>query len=132
MIDKETAIELAKQAGGLLTEFVINCTKGMRFHNLDALTSLCNLAVAHAQKDAEPVAWMSKDKEDLSWGKSKYFSAPLYTHPVHDDTALLRQALEALELESMEYTVHAITGKGPEHLESATTALRERLGEVKP
>jgi len=52
MIDKETAIELAKQAGGLLTEFGINCTKGMRFHNLDTLTSLCNLAIAHAQKDA--------------------------------------------------------------------------------
>ncbi len=46
MIDKETAIELAKEAGGLLTEFGINCTKGMRFHNLDTLTSLCNLAYA--------------------------------------------------------------------------------------
>ena len=96
MIDKETAIELAKQAGGLLTEFGINCTKGMRFHNLDALTSLCNLAVAHAQKDAEPVAWAMHREDGLVFDvicpeehqsyEGKY-TLPLFTRPAHDDTA---------------------------------------------
>jgi hypothetical protein len=41
-----------------------------------------------------------------------------------DDTALLRQALEALEFESSGYC-------GGEQTERALTALRERLGEKK-
>jgi len=45
----------------------------------------------------------------------------LYGNPV-DDTALLRQALEALEFESSGYC-------GGEQTERALTALRERLGE---
>ena len=45
----------------------------------------------------------------------------LYGNPV-DDTALLRQALEALEFESSGYC-------GGEQTEKALTALRERLGE---
>jgi len=45
----------------------------------------------------------------------------LYTHPV-DDTALLRQALEALEW-------HIERGAWGQDLEGLTAALRERLGE---
>jgi len=44
--------------------------------------------------------------------------------PEQDDTALLRQALEALEFESSGYC-------GGEQTEKALTALRERLGEKK-
>ena len=62
---------------------------------------------------SEPVMWTTiKGKEGL---------VPLYTHPV-DDTALLRQALEALESRRVnDYFV--------EHIYAAITALRERLGE---
>ena len=45
-----------------------------------------------------------------------------YAQPDQDDTALLRQALEALEFESSGYC-------GGEQTEKALTALRERLGE---
>lgn len=57
----------------------------------------------------EPVMWTTL------LGKEGLF--PLYTHPP-DDTALLRQALEAIE----ERYVGALRDK-------AITALRERLGE---
>ncbi len=61
----------------------------------------------------EPVMWTTlRGKEGLF---------PLYTHPP-DDTALLRQALDALEFESSGYC-------GGEQTEKALTALRERLGE---
>jgi hypothetical protein len=61
----------------------------------------------------EPVMWTTlRGKEGLF---------PLYTHPP-DDTALLRQALEALEFESSGYC-------GGEQTEKALAALRERLGE---
>ncbi len=61
----------------------------------------------------EPVMWTTlRGKEGLF---------PLYTHPP-DDTALLRQALEALEFESSGYC-------GGEQTEKALTALKERLGE---
>ena len=63
---------------------------------------------------------------------------PLYTHPAPDDTALLRQALEALEsvypyTDSLicyastvdEHPPNAIDG----NVRDALTALRERLGE---
>ena len=48
----------------------------------------------------EPVAWANKDDLDrfdmrVRTSRDNYHSVPLYTHPV-DDTALLRQALEAL------------------------------------
>ena len=43
-------------------------------------------------------------------------SMPVYTHPAHDDTALLRQALEALVSSTFQ--------------SAAITALRERLGET--
>jgi len=61
----------------------------------------------------EPVMWTTL------LGKEGLF--PLYTYPP-DDTALLRQALEALEFESSGYC-------GGEQTEKALTALKERLGE---
>ncbi len=73
----------------------------------------------------EPVAWLYRD----SWGTLKLSQImpppvgafPVYTHPV-DDTALLRQALEALES-------RAVNDYFVEHISAAITALRERLGE---
>ena len=60
---------------------------------------------------SEPVMWTTiKGKEGL---------VPLYTHPV-DDTALLRQALEALKQVKPLYEKHDIIA-----------ALKERLGEKK-
>jgi hypothetical protein len=50
----------------------------------------------------------------------------LYGNPV-DDTALLRQALEVLELE--ELACRYEKEPTPEHIAKAITALRERLGE---
>ncbi len=49
-IDRETAIALAKEAGmaGMLTDVVCS---------LEEIHRLCNLAVAHSRKDAEPVAY---------------------------------------------------------------------------
>ena len=93
----------------------------------------------------EPVAWIAKQEDgglllwdasyksiqegyDLGFNKNsrrlKYY--PLYTHPANDDTALLRQALEALE--KVAYPPYA-TSSHP--IEKVITALRERLGEVK-
>ena len=48
MIDRETAIALAKEAGmaGMLTDVVCS---------LEEIHRLCNLAVAHSRKDAEPI-----------------------------------------------------------------------------
>ena len=52
-IDRETAIALAKEAGmaGMLTDVVCS---------LEEIHRLCNLAVAHSRKDAEPVAGLLK------------------------------------------------------------------------
>ncbi len=181
MIDKETAIEWAKEAG----------------HEYDGegfaefVHRLCNLAIAHAQKDAEPVhqwrkkltdePWHDATKEEAySWideyyegrtlythpeakdvepvalldgnGENVYFPSDamfhywlgrnctkLYTRPAHDDTALLRQALEALlsanndcqELSHHKGDFHKLGEpcKPMQRFEFAITALRERLGE---
>ena len=143
MIDKETAIELAKEAGGLLTEFGINCTKGMRFHNLDTLTSLCNLAISHAQKDAESVGVLYQHSEtgrtrvvmpdDVTDASATWFKVgPLFLHPAHDDTALLRMALEALDtcrIMGADADGNYTKEITPKVIQTAITALRERLGE---
>ena len=85
------------------------------------------LSAALAEPEQEPVAWRFHDGEmwcyvnhlvDLPAHKFE----PLYTHPV-DDTALLRQALEALE------TFQKISDFTPAQGVHAITALRERLGE---
>ena len=87
-----------------------------------------------AAKDAEPVAYrLSPRYEDeegyFDFTDSKktadtlqargWTITPLFTHPAHDDTALLRQALEAFE---------NVAGKG-KLCNAAIAALRERLGE---
>jgi hypothetical protein len=74
----------------------------------------------------EPVAWMNVWGDLLRHHPAEYGRndehegwKPLY--PV-DDTALLRQALEALEW-------HIERGAWGQDLEGLTAALRERLGE---
>ncbi len=110
-IDRETAIALAKEAGmaGMLTDVVCS---------LEEIHRLCNLAVAHSRKDAEPVAYQYRMKPEWhdAWVKwqpcdkanfDDYVKAPvingwqfdaraLFTHPPDADK-LLQQALEALE-----------------------------------
>ena len=175
MIDKEIVIALAKEAGFEMW--------------VDDLQALCNLAVAHAQKDAEPPihvgdsrfeGWFSEYdstnkgtkqqmRDSYAAGMSdcgeaghvegrcgnlhclprlaairgavaRGWCSPSNAHkemdvdlalaiadevyainPAHDDIALLRQALEALEQISPCVKRGSIT----------ITALRERLGEVK-
>ena len=70
-ITKETAIELAKEAG--IQTYLTPLGTDEMHGRPDEIRRLCNLAIKHAQKDAEPVAC------------------------AHDDTALLRQALKALK-----------------------------------
>lgn len=110
-IDRETAIALAKEAGmaGMLTDVVCS---------LEEIHRLCNLAVAHSRKDAEPVAYQYRMKPEWhdAWAKwqpcdkanfDDYVKAPvvngwqfdaraLFTHPPEADK-LLQQALEALD-----------------------------------
>jgi len=110
-IDRETAIALAKEAGmaGMLTDVVCS---------LEEIHRLCNLAVAHSRKDAEPGAWQYRMKPEWhdAWVKwqpcekadfDDYVKAPvvngwqfdaraLYTHPPEADK-LLQQALESFD-----------------------------------
>jgi len=83
--------------------------------------AILDLRTALAEPEQEPVAWRYQnsltDTEYLVWNKGIGGRnwTPLYTHPQTDDTALLRQALEALDAYSWEQVV------------AARTALRERL-----
>ena len=110
-INRKTAIALAKEAGmaGMLTDVVCS---------LEEIHRLCNLAVAHSRKDAEPVQYQYRMKPEWhdAWVKwqpcdkanfDDYVKAPvingwqfdaraLFTHPPDADK-LLQQALEALE-----------------------------------
>lgn len=70
----------------------------------------------------EPVAWMDREGDvykELPCANWCPPHTPLYTHPVND-TALLRQALEALE---------QFAGTKLVRTSNVITALRERLGE---
>jgi len=111
-IDRETAIALAKEAGmaGMLTDVVCS---------LEEIHRLCNLAVAHSRKDAEPGAWQYRMKPEWhdAWVKwqpcekanfDDYVKAPvingwqfearaLFTHPPEADK-LLKDAQEDLKL----------------------------------
>ena len=144
MIDKEIAIALAKEAGFEMWVDDLHklCTLAIAHAQKDAGKILitpgggapgdpCGILAA---KDAEPVAYrLSPRYEDeegyFDFTDSKktadtlqargWTITPLYTHPAHDDTALLRQALEAFE---------NVAGKG-KLCNAAITALRERLGE---
>lgn len=81
----------------------------------------------------EPVAWLYRD----SWGTLKLSQImpppvgafPVYTHPV-DDTALLRQVLDAL-CGSRLCSVNSMSSRQEAErlIDKAITALRERLGE---
>lgn len=57
MIDRETAIALAKEAGmaGMLTDVVCS---------LEEIHRLCNLAVAHSRKDADKLLQQALDVWD--------------------------------------------------------------------
>ena len=103
-IDRKTAIALAKEAGmaGMLTDVVCS---------LEEIHRLCNLAVAHSRKDAEPVAkltfeaaWAEMEKRGYRYGRDALagvkFGWKLHedwntTNPPEADK-LLQQALEAL------------------------------------
>lgn len=111
-INRETAIALAKEAGmaGMLTDVVCS---------LEEIHRLCNLAVAHSRKDAEPGAWQYRMKPEWhdAWVKwqpcekanfDDYVKAPvingwqfearaLFTHPPEADK-LLKDAQEDLKL----------------------------------
>ena len=101
-IDRETAIALAKEAGmaGMLTDVVCS---------LEEIHRLCNLAVAHSRKDAEPVAEVNSAHGDPErFGERRVdvllsdkamlkvpYGTKLYPHPPEADK-LLQQALEAV------------------------------------
>ena len=117
-------------------------------HTADWDDALSLLRAKRDEKDAEPVAWIAKQEDgglllwdasykliqegyDLGFNKNsrrlKYY--PLYTHPAHDDTALLRQALEALKELWDNFGVVCPSADLIDQYEAAITALRERLGE---
>ena len=139
MIDKETAIELARQADA--TPYTNRYYPDRPFFTCspEQLEATCNLAVKHAQKDAEPVAldaiyaaWHGAGIDILGgdWTPFVGMLPPLYTHPAYDDTALLRQALEALKhLHHNAFKSGAEMGLALTVAGTAITALRERLGE---
>ena len=158
MIDKEIVIALAKEAGFEMWVDDLHklCTLAIAHAQKDAGKTLitpgggapgdpCGILAA---KDAEPVAWIAKQEDgglllwdasykliqegyDLGFNKNsrrlKYY--PLYTHPAHDDTALLRQALEALKELWDNFGVVCPSADLIDQYEAAITALRERLGE---
>lgn len=103
MINRETAIALAKEAGmaGMLTDVVCS---------LEEIHRLCNLAVAHSRKDAEPVTlgefrkWVWKElPANTIIGNPDWWAERIYkrfisdTHPPEADK-LLQQALEYAKL----------------------------------
>jgi hypothetical protein len=94
-----------------------NCVAGMTAGN-------------STEPEQEPVAWMNVWGDLLRHHPAEYGRndehegwKPLYTHPAPDDTALLRQALEALEA-SIAITMAKINLRN-----AAITALRERLSD---
>lgn len=109
-IDRETAIALAKEAGmaGMLTDVVCS---------LEEIHRLCNLAIAHSRKDAEPVfckvlpelpkpsKFRRQTRKDggidmvpayTDEEMYKYGEACIAEHPPEADK-LLQQALEAFD-----------------------------------
>ena len=156
MIDKEQAVALAKEAG---FKYFASWALGDD-PKIIRLQRLCNLAVAHeardlalvqnllkeyglqaldvveafkAQNGAEPVGHFYKDRYGYLQQADEELegqTVPLFTHPAHDDTALLRQALEALNNSTPvlgDYQDENAEAQ-QKHI-AAITALRERLGE---
>jgi len=103
MIDCETAIALAKEAGFDFNKYGLLQADEEREIDADAMFErLCNLAVAHSRKDAEPSFYLSETgnlfatrgyAERAQQGQKLI---PLYAHPPEADK-LLQQALEALD-----------------------------------
>ncbi len=109
MIDRETAIALAKEAGFDFNKYGLLQADEEGEIDADAMFErLCNLAVAHSRKDAGPVAWIytekqgrvlsftpptNFDKQELSEGEIGIEA--LFTHPPEADK-LLQQALEVV------------------------------------
>ena len=110
-IDRETAIALLRQVGALQVSY--NKDRRQTEHSLfdDEAQHLCNLAVAHSRKDAEPVAkltfeaaWAEMEKRGYRYGRDALagvkFGWKLHedwntTNPPEADK-LLQQALEAV------------------------------------
>jgi hypothetical protein len=80
---------------------------------------------AEMLKGQEPVAWRYKGKlhefDPSDWASPEFAITPLYTHPAPDHTALLRQALEALQDHST-----ALRGHEQPYVE-CITAIKEAL-----
>ena len=89
-ITKETAIELAKEAG--IQTYLTPLGTDEMHGRPDEIRCLCNLAIKHAAKDAEPVAYLWQHCEtgrtrivmpddvittDATW----FVVGPLFTHP---------------------------------------------------
>ena len=108
--------------------------------------ALSLLRAKRDEKDAAPVALLDGNGENVYFPSDAMFHYWLgrnctkhYTRPAHDDTALLRQALEALlsanndcqELSHHKGDFHKLGEpcKPMQRFEFAITALRERLGE---
>ena len=107
-------------------------------HTADWDDALSLLRAKRDEKDAEPVAldaiyaaWHGAGIDILGgdWTRFVGMLSPLYTHPAHDDTALLRQALEALKELWDNFGVVCPSADLIDQYEAAITALRERLGE---
>ena len=148
MIDKEIAIALAKEAGFEMWAGDLHklCTLAIAHAQKDAGKTLitpgggapgdpCGILAA---KDAEPVAWAMHREDGLVFDvicpeehqsyEGKY-TLPLFTHPAHDDTALLRMALESLKELWDNFGVVCPSADLIDQYEAAITALHERLGE---
>lgn len=108
-------------------------------HTADWDDALSLLRAKRDEKDAEPVAWAMHREDGLVFDvicpeehqryEGKY-TLPLFTHPAHGDTALLRMALEALNNSTPvlgDYQDENAEAQ-QKHI-AAITALRERLGE---
>jgi hypothetical protein len=85
------------------------------------------------EPEQQPVAWMCADEGLAQKGYSRFsrtkggaWNIPVYTHPAPDDTALLRQALEALEA-SPDEMVEWRANHWEYKRDLVITALRERL-----
>jgi len=116
-INRETAIALAKEAGmaGMLTDVVCS---------LEEIHRLCNLAVAHSRKDAEPVAWLNPTssfsvitQEEKNLNSLQYsdeflagHTTPLYAHPPEADKLTFEAAWAEMEKRGYRYGRDALAG----------------------
>jgi len=99
-ISRETAIALAKEVGAVFDVLALGRHDYVQLTEFE-LERLCNLAVAHSRKDAEPAGWFKLESIGFNgtnpvWNQlMKGHGTPLFTQPPEADK-LLQQALEAL------------------------------------